>query len=108
MKKGDIVLIEFPSANGHEQIGKRPAIVMAMTEAQISIVLPLTSNLQALRFPNTIEIKPSNTNGLTVISVVLLFQIRAIDVKRIHSKIGEVEEKTSSDIDAHLRRLLSL
>ena len=48
MKKGEIWLVEFPSANGHEQTGKRPVIIIAETEMNISIVIPFTSNLQAV------------------------------------------------------------
>ena len=64
MKKGEIWLVELPSTNGHEQAGMRPVIILAETEADISIIVPLTSNLQALRFPHTIEIKSSKRNGL--------------------------------------------
>jgi len=58
MNKGEIWLVEFPSTNGHEQSGTRPVIVLADIKI-ISIILPLTSNIQALRFPYTLEVKPS-------------------------------------------------
>ncbi|MBS3176376.1 type II toxin-antitoxin system PemK/MazF family toxin [Candidatus Woesearchaeota archaeon] len=38
MKKGEIWLVELPSADGHEQIGTRPCIILAETEANIAIV----------------------------------------------------------------------
>ena len=100
--------MEFPSANGHEQIGIRPSIVLSETEANIAIVIPLTSNVQALRFPHTIEIKPSNKNGLSVISVALVFQIRAIDKKRLKKKIGELEDKTINEVNILIRKILIL
>ena len=56
MKKGEIWLVELPSTNGREQKGKRPVIILSETEADIAIIIPFTSNLQALRFPNTIEL----------------------------------------------------
>lgn len=108
MKKGEIWLVELPSTNGHEQAGKRPVIVLAETETNISIIIPFTSNLQALRFPHTIEIKPSNKNGLTAISIALIFQIRAIDKKRLKNKIGELENSTLIEIDSVLKRILKL
>lgn len=108
MKKGEIWLVELPSTNGHEQIGTRPAVVLSETEADIAIIIPLTSNIQSLRFPHTIEIKPSNKNGLSVVSVALTFQIRAIDKKRLKKKIGEVEDKTMNEIDISLRKILIL
>jgi len=45
MNKGDIWFVEFPSSDGHEQVGTRPVIVLADTEANIAIVVPLTSNV---------------------------------------------------------------
>ena len=108
MKKGEIWLVELPSANGHEQAGTRPAIILAETEANIAIVVPLTSNLQALRFLNTTEIKPSSSNGLSTISVALIFQVTAIDKKRLNRKIGELENSHSSQIDTILMKLLKL
>ena len=86
----------------------RPAIILSETEANIAIVIPLTSNIQALRFPHTIEIKPSNKNGLNVLSVALTFHIRAIDKKRLKKKIGEAEDKTLNEVDTSLRKVLAL
>lgn len=71
-------------------------------------MIPLTSNVQALRFPHTIEIKPSNKNGLSVISVILTFQIRAIDKKRLKKKIGELEDKTMNEVNTSLQKILAL
>ena len=108
MKKGEIWLIELPSTNGHEQAGMRPALVLAETEANIAVVAPLTSNLQALRFVNTIEVKPTAENGLSEISVALIFQIRAIDKKRFKNKIGEVDNSLLKKIEDILRKILQI
>jgi len=37
MKKGEIWLVELLSADGHEQVGVRPAIILAETEINIAI-----------------------------------------------------------------------
>lgn len=108
MNKGEIWLVELPRTNGHEQTGTRPVIVLKETEADIVIVIPFTSNLQALRFPHTLEIKSSKENGLKDISVALVFQVRAIDRKRLVKKIGKLSEKSSGKIGSMLRRLLEL
>ena len=55
MQKGEIWLVELPSADGHEQAGTRPVAVLTETEANIAIVVPFTSNLQALRFPKSFK-----------------------------------------------------
>ena len=108
MKKGEIWLVELPSNNGHEQAGTRPVIILAETKINIAIILPLTSNLQALRFPDTIEVKPTHENGLKAISVALVFQIRAIDRKRIRNKIGYIESPILNEIDEILKVLLNI
>ena len=104
IQKGEIWLVEIPSTNGHEQSGKRPAIVLADTEANIVIIIPLSSNLQALRFPHTLEIRPSSKNGLKLVSVALVFHIRSIDKKRLINKIGEFND--ISKLDSMLQKLL--
>jgi len=108
MKKGEIWIVEFPALNGHEQAGTRPVIIMADTEANISIIIPFTSNIQALRFPHTIEIEPSKENGLSSKSVALVFQIRAIDKKRMKKKIGITDAATIKRIDKMLKTILQI
>lgn len=108
MKQGDIWIVELPSSDGHEQSGLRPVIVLAKAEANIAIIIPLTSHLQALRFPHTLEVKPSKGNGLSGISVALVFQIRAIDERRLKKKIGEVERTFLQEMLMMVKRLLGL
>lgn len=108
MNKGDVWLVEFPSSDGHEQTGTRPVIVLADTEASIAIVVPLTSNVQALRFPHTIEVKPSKKNGLSASSIALVFQVRALDKKRLKKQIGILDEHIKKELDESLKKILRL
>ncbi len=108
MKKGEIWLVELPSANGHEQIGTRPAILLAEAEINIGVIIPFTSNLQALRFPHTIKVKPSKKNGLKSISVAMIFQVRAIDKRRLKKKIGDLEDSILKELDSILKKMLEL
>ncbi len=107
MNKGEIWLVELPSTNGHEQTGMRPAVVLAKAPNMI-VTVPLTSNPISMRFPYTVEIDPSKTNGLNTHSVALLFQIRAIDKKRLKYSIGELENKIVKQVDVTLRKMLAL
>ena len=108
MHKGEIWLVEFPSSDGHEQAGTRPVIVLADTESNIAIVVPLTSNVQALRFPHVIEVKPSQKNGLSASSIALVFQVRALDKRRLKKQIGTLEESVLKELDIFLRKMLRL
>jgi mRNA interferase MazF len=70
------------------------------------MIVPVTSSLGALRFPFTVRIEPSVLNGLTLLSVAMVFQMRAIDRKRIIRKIGELEPEYLVQIDGEIWRML--
>ncbi|HLD42144.1 MAG TPA: type II toxin-antitoxin system PemK/MazF family toxin [archaeon] len=108
MEKGEIWIISLADSSGHEQVGTRPAIIISDTQSPMSIVVPVTSNLQALRFQHTLALEPANSNGLKEESVALVFQIRAVDKSRLQKKIGILDQKATSRIDDILRRLLKL
>jgi mRNA interferase MazF len=115
MARGDIVLIELPQpANGvgHEQVGLRPALVVQDDSAgeilSVIMIVPFTSNLKAQRFPHTLMIQPSRQNGLTVPSVLLVFQLRAIDKQRVRKRIGQLENDLMSKVGDEMRNLLGL
>lgn len=107
MKKGEIWYVDIPSNVGHEQSGLRPVIILSEAEANIAIIIPFTSNLQALKFPHTIEINSSHKNGLKISSVALLFQLRAIDKKRLKSKIGILETEHLKEINVMIKTMLN-
>ena len=77
MDKGEIWLANLPQWTGREQLGTRPVIIMADTKIGMIIVIPLTSNLKALKYPYTIEMKPSKQNRLDKESAALIFQIKS-------------------------------
>lgn len=108
MKKGELWLVEIPPTNGHEQSGLRPVLVLSPVEANVVIIIPFTSNLSALRYPHTVEIHPSPSNGLNTTSVGLVFQMRAIDKKRLQRKIGELDTDTLKQIESMIKNILSL
>lgn len=86
MKRNDVVMVELPpplGGVGREQSGRRPAIVVSNDSPGLPtiVVVPLTSQLAARRFPHTLQIEPSSDNGLSVPSVVLLFQLQVVNPK---------------------------
>jgi mRNA interferase MazF len=70
------------------------------------MVAPLTSNLAALRFGFSVRVEPSSENGLTTPSVVMVFQMRAIDKARIVSNLGKLSEADMKRVDAEIWRML--
>lgn len=109
MKKGELWFFELPALNGHEQIGTRPALVISVSStANTVVIIPLTTNMQSLRFPFTLAVSNSKENGLEVNSVLLVFQIRAIDKKRMIRKIGTLETKSLKEVENILKKLIGL
>lgn len=114
MKRGDIILVELPQADtsGHEQEGSRPALVVHddATSSQLSVIMivPMTSNLRAQSFSHTILVQPSAQNGLSMPSVLLIFQLRAIDKRRIKRTLGALETPIMDQVDAEMKNLLGL
>lgn len=108
LHKGDVCLVNLGDAFGHEQTGIRPALVLATTDTHILIVIPITSNTDALRFSHTFLLDADTNNGLTKDSVALLFHIRAIDARRVTARCGKISLAVRKEIDNKLRCLLLL
>ena len=111
LRRGDIHWIEFPSSSAREQAGRRPAIIgqAAKSPALPTVfVAPITANLRATRFPSTFEIESTASNGLKTRSVVLAFQLRAIDRNRVAERLGTLDPQDLATLERHLRSLLSL
>ena len=114
MARGDIVLINLPEliSAGHEQTGSRPALIVHddSTSNMLSVIMiiPFTSNLNAQKFPYTFIIQPSHQNGLYVESALLVFQLRAVDKRRIIRKMGNLETETLEIVNQELKHLLGL
>src|SRR6059058_1044365 len=102
MARGDVLLVSLPPSDRREQSGRRPAVAVQTDQAgePMLIVAPVTSNLAALRFSFTVRVKPSPENGLTLPSIIMVFQMRAIDKARIIRRIGRV---SNEDMETHRR-----
>jgi mRNA interferase MazF len=110
MNIGDIFWIQLPSSNGHEQAGRRPAVILQdesyAGNLPLVLAVPLTTVRTAPRFTGTLLIEPTDSNGLSQPSVALVFQLRAIDRNRIRDKIGIVPEDVLADLFSMLDRLM--
>ena len=86
MARGDVLLVGLPESEGREQSGTRPAIAVQTDIAgdPMLIVAPVTSNLKAARFPFSVLIEPSDDNGLTSRSLVMVFQLSSDRQKQDH------------------------
>ena len=104
IEKGDIFLCDLDPVIGYEQGGKRPVLVVqnsTMNDPLHTIMIaPLTSNLKASRFLLTALIKADSDSNLSQDSVALLFQIRAVDKRRLKQKIGKISSETLAKVNS--------
>ena len=107
MKVGDIWLVDLSDAKGHEQRGDRPAIVVGSANGLI-VVVPCTTTLSTARFSHTFSLTPTAGNGLDEESIVLVFQIVALDRIRFRHQIGMITGQQRLAIVALIRDLLKL
>ena len=108
MKKGDVCIIDLSLGTGHEQYGKRPAVLISDTKTNIAIVVPITSNTEALKFPHTLIIAPDKQNKLEQKSIAMIFQLRAVDKTRITKIIGRLNKNIGDTLDKMIRKMLDL
>jgi mRNA interferase MazF len=93
---GDVHWVEFPSGAGRAQAGRRPAIIAqgkaASDRLPTVLLIPLTTQLDALRFPGTVLVEPDPENGLRRASVALTFQLTVMDRRFVGPQTGSVSE----------------
>ncbi|MDP3726107.1 MAG: type II toxin-antitoxin system PemK/MazF family toxin [bacterium] len=92
IRKGDVWLIDNANAVGHMQKGIRPHVVVTQVTGETVTVAPCTSVQKKTHQKYVIEILPTEHNGLTMISFVLLSQSFAADVSLLLKKIGRLDE----------------
>lgn len=75
-KRGDVVWTAFNPASGHEQMGKRPALVLSTTpfnkKIMLALVAPITSRVRGHGFEVPLA-------GTKVTGVALCQQVKMID-----------------------------
>ena len=99
MSVGEVRWVEMPARGGRAQAGRRPAIVVqSITDLPTSLVIPLTSQLDALRFAGTVLVEADRQNGLRRPSVALVFQLTAVDRRHIADRLGSVSKAVLDEI----------
>ncbi|MBU0569055.1 type II toxin-antitoxin system PemK/MazF family toxin [bacterium] len=94
--KWHIFLANLDPVIGSEQGKTRPVLVISEEEINrilpVVNVLPITSRKPNRRiYPNEVLI-PAQTGGLKTESIVLCYQVRTLDKRRLIREIGKVED----------------
>ena len=104
-KRGDVVWLEFTPQAGHEQAGRRPALVLSPIEynRKVGLMLccPITSQVKGYPFEVALPA------GLPVHGVVLADQVRSLDWRaRKATRISAIPASVVTDVIARLSSLL--
>lgn len=94
VSQGDIIKLNFNPQTGHEQGGRRPALVVSNADfskitKKAAMVCPITRTNKCLPFHISLDDRTQTTG------VVLCDQAKIID---IHARNFEIIEKAPSDI----------
>lgn len=95
-ERGDIVWLNFNPQSGHEQMGKRPAIVVSPkkynSKTNLALFCPITSKIK--NYPFEVIILQKEING-----VILSDQIKSLDWKERNAEfIGKSSEEVLEEV----------
>lgn len=112
MLRGDVYLATLDPAQGSEQSGTRPVIIVSRDainqSSSVVVVVPLTDRRHKARlYPSQVEIK-SGEGGATKDSVAMCEQIRAIASARLTKSLGHLPHHRIAQIDTALKIALDL
>ncbi len=109
--RGEIYLINFNPAIGHEVRDIHPALVIqndiGNKYSAVTIVAAITSNLKVARLPVGILID-GKESGLKSRSVVNLGQIHTVDKERLGKCIGSIPAEKMKRVDRAIEVSLGL
>lgn len=104
-KRGDLVWVDMNPRVGHEQSGRRPAVVISPElynrKAGLALVCPITSKKKGYPFETSIPA------GLPIQGVILSDQVKNVDWNaRKMDLAGQLDSATLLEVISKLRTLI--
>jgi mRNA interferase MazF len=108
--RGEIWTVDLDPVVGHEQAGRRPALVVSVdklnhSSGELAIVCPITKRDR--RNPMHVRIEPPE-GGVRVVSFVKCEAVRSVSTQRLGDAWGYLEASTMVEVAKRLRGLLKL
>lgn len=104
-KRGDVWLADLNPIKGSEHAGTRPVLIFQNDSINkfttTFLAIPFTTNLRRAALPSCVRVA-QGVGGLASDSVALCHQLRVLDKSRLLHKLGQFENETLSDIEAHV------
>lgn len=111
-KRGEIFLTALDPTVGHEIKKARPALVIQNDTSNrysaVTMVAPITSTVRLPLSPLHVLLPADSLTGLTVASVAVFNQIRAVDRTRLIKKLGEIDRLVLAQIDEAIKAAFGL
>lgn len=112
MKRGDVYDARLSPAEGSEQAGIRPVVIVSRdainSNSPVIVVVPIANAANISRsYPNNVLIEQGD-GGLTLDSVALGGQVRAIAKVRLLRRRGALSSSAMRSVDRALRITLDL
>lgn len=105
-RRGDVVRVRLDPAEGSEQAGHRPALVLSPDtineHSPVVLIASVTSRKTERVYPFEALIEAGEA-GLPLRSKVLLMQLRAVDKRRLIGHYGAVTPETMAGVEAALQ-----
>lgn len=110
--RGDIFMAQLDPTRGSEQAGSRPVIVVSRNainhNSSVVVVVPVSDRANFERiYPSQVLIQ-RGIGGLTLNSVAMCEQVRAIAVSRLNRYLGHIPDEIMRQIDKALKITLDL
>jgi mRNA interferase MazF len=111
-RRGEIYLVALDPTLGREIRKTRPALViqndLSNRLSDVTIVAPITSTVRFPLNPVHVLLAANRDTGLSVTSVAVVNQIRAVDRMRLIRRLGAADEETMERANEALQVSLGL
>jgi mRNA interferase MazF len=106
-ERGDVVWLDFVPQAGHEQSGRRPALILSPAlyngKSGLALCCPITNQVKGYPF----EVTAAPAPGHKVTGQILSDQVRSLDWKaRNAQKFAEVTPQCFQDVSHLVKQLL--
>lgn len=110
IRRGDVVIVRFDPAEGHEMEKTRPAVVVqndvGNKNSSTTIIAPATGTYRGYPFEVLVE---ASDSPFEKDSSVRLDQVRVVSIEtRVQSVVGRLNKATMAEIDDALKLSLGL
>jgi mRNA interferase MazF len=108
--RGEIWLVDLNPTRGHEQSGRRPALVVSVDAfnsgpAGLVVVVPATTVDK--RIPSHVRVEPTTT-GFNKVSFIKCEEVRCISKERLERPLGTVDPVVLDDVGRIISIILDL